>query len=175
VSGWDDLVLVGRIARTHGNRGQVIVNPETDFPEQRFAAGAVLHTRRDGAEGTVRITASRMHQGRPIVSIEGIDTMTDAEGLAGLELRVPESSLAPLPPGTFYHHQLVGCEVSTTAGRVLGPVRKVEGGAGTARLVIGEGRGEVQIPLVDALCVAIDVGARRIVVDPPEGLLDLNA
>jgi 16S rRNA processing protein RimM len=169
------MVLVGRIARTHGHRGQVIVNPETDFPERRFAPGAVLHTRRDGVDGTITITASRMHQGRPIVSIQGVDTMTEAEGLAGLELRIAESSLEPLPAGTYYHHQLVGCEVITTRGRVLGPVRTVEGGAGTARLVIGEGRGEVQIPLVDALCVTIDVAARRIVVDPPEGLLDLNA
>jgi 16S rRNA processing protein RimM len=169
------MVLVGRIARTHGHRGQVIVNPETDFPEERFASGAVLHTRRDGVDGTLTITASRMHQGRPVLSIQGIESMTEAEGLAGLELRIPESSLTPLPAGTYYHHQLVGCEVSATDGRVVGRVRAVEGGAGTARLVIGEGRGEVQIPLVEALCVEIDVAARRIVVDPPEGLLDLNA
>jgi 16S rRNA processing protein RimM len=169
------MVLVGRIARTHGHRGQVIVNPETDFPERRFAPGAVLHTRRDGVDGTITITASRMHQGRPVVAVQGVDTMTEAEGLAGLELRIPESSLEPLPAGAYYHHQLVGCEVVTVRGRVLGSVRAVEGGAGTARLVIGEGRGEVQIPLVDALCVTIDVAARRIVVDPPEGLVDLNA
>ncbi len=169
------MVLVGRIARTHGHRGQVIVNPETDFPEQRFAPGSVLYTRRDGVEGTLTITALRMHQGRPVVSIQGIESMTEAEGLAGLELRIPESSLTPLPAGTYYHHELVGCEVRTTAGSVVGRVRAVEGGAGTARLVIGEGRGEVQIPLVEALCVTIDVAARCIVVDPPEGLLDLNA
>jgi 16S rRNA processing protein RimM len=169
------MVLVGRIARTHGHRGQVIVNPETDFPEQRFAPGAVLHTRQDGVDGTLTITASRMHQGRPVVSVQGIESMTAAERLAGLELRIPESSLTPLPAGTYYHHELVGCEVRTTGGRLVGCVRAVEGGAGTARLVIGEGRGEVQIPLVEALCVAIDVAARRIVVDPPEGLLELNA
>jgi 16S rRNA processing protein RimM len=169
------MVLVGRIARTHGHRGQVIVNSETDFPEQRFAPGAVLHTRRDGVDGTITITASRMHQGRPIVSIQGIESMTDAESLAGLELRIPASALTPLPAGTYYHHELVGCEVSTTDGRVIGPVRAVEGGAGIARLVIGEGRREVQIPLVEAFCVVIDVAARRIVVDPPEGLLDVNA
>jgi 16S rRNA processing protein RimM len=169
------MVLVGRIARTHGHRGQVIVDPETDFPEQRFAPGSVLYTRRGGVESTLTITASRMHQGRPVVSIQGIESMTEAEGLAGLELRIPESSLTPLPAGTYYHHELVGCEVRTTAGRVVGHVRAVEGGAGTARLVIGEGRGEVQIPLVEALCVTIDVAARCIVVDPPEGLPDLNA
>jgi 16S rRNA processing protein RimM len=175
MSPFDEMVLVGRIARTFGHRGQVIVNAATDFPEARFAPGAVLHTRREGCETTLTVAASRMHVGRPVLTLEGVDTMTEAERLAGLELRVPESELAVLPKGTYYEHELVGCEVVTTAGRVLGPVRTVESGAGPTRLVIGEGRGEIQVPLADAICVAIDVAARRIVIDPPEGLVEVNA
>ena len=86
------MVLVGRIARTHGHRGQVIVDPATDFPDERFAAGAVLHTMRDGRLGTVTIAAMRMHQGRPVLTLERVDTMDAAETLAGVELRVPEST-----------------------------------------------------------------------------------
>jgi 16S rRNA processing protein RimM len=173
---WDDLVLVGRIARTQGHRGEVIVNPETDFPETRFAAGAVLHVRRDGEDATMTVTTMRMHQGRPVLRFAGIETMTDAQALAGLELRVPESDLVALPPGTYYEHELVGSEVVLAGdGRPIGRVRAVEGGGGVSRLVIGSGRGEIQVPLVHAICVDIDIARKRIAIEPPEGLLDVNA
>lgn len=175
MAGWDEMVLVGHVARTFGHRGQVFVNAYTDFPEARFAPGAVLHTRRDGQDAVLTIAAMRMHQGRPVVAFEDVATMTDAEALAGLELRVPESALAALPPGAYYEHDLVGCAVVTTSGRELGTVRAVEGGGGIRRLVVGSGRGEIQIPLVEEICVVIDVPDRRIVIDPPDGLLELNA
>jgi 16S rRNA processing protein RimM len=169
------MVLVGRIARPHGHRGQVIVDPATDFPEERFAAGAILHTLRDGRPGTVTIAAMRIHQGRPVLALEGIETMNEAELLAGLELRVPESELTALPEGTYYEHDLIGCRLVTTDGREVGTVRTIEGGGGMIRLIAGSGRGEIQVPLVHEICVAIDVVHKRIVIDPPEGLLDVNA
>src|SRR5436190_10515786 len=87
----DDLLLVGRIARAHGNRGQVIVNLDTDFPEKRFVVGRVL---RIGSEGTSRrIESVRFHQGRPVVGFEGIHTMDAAEALAGAELKMPASEM----------------------------------------------------------------------------------
>src|SRR5690349_9448638 len=108
---WDALVTVGRIARTHGNRGQVIVNPETDFPDERFQPGHTLYVLRDGCVQPVAITAVRFHQGRPILGLAGVDSMTDAEALAGLDLRVPAETLHPLPEAAFYRHDLVGCAV----------------------------------------------------------------
>jgi 16S rRNA processing protein RimM len=171
---WDACAVVGRVARAHGNRGQVIVNPETDFVEERFRVGAELLARREGRVDQLRVTAMRVHQGRPVVAIEGVDTMNDAEAMAGLELRVPVSALAALPPGMFYRHDLVGCRVETTAGATVGEVTSVEGELGTSRLVVAAAGGDALIPLADAICVAIDIAARRIVVDPPEGLLELN-
>ena len=169
------MVLVGRIARPHGHRGQVIVDPATDFPDERFAAGAILHTLREGRPGTVTIAAMRIHQGRPVLALEGIETMNEAELLAGLELRVPESELTALPEGTYYEHDLIGCRLVTTDGREVGTVRTIEGGGGMIRLIAGSGRGEIQVPLVHEICVAIDVVHKRIMIDPPEGLLDVNA
>jgi 16S rRNA processing protein RimM len=169
------MVLVGRIARPHGHRGYVIVNPETDFPEDRFAAGQTLWLQHPGGATPVTVAAMRMHQGRPVIAFEGVASMNDAEALAGLELRVPETSLAALGPGTYYEHDLRGCRVETVDGRALGEVRAVEGGGGATRLVLGAGRGEIQIPFVHEICVIIDVGGRRIVVDPPDGLLEVNA
>src|SRR5215470_734597 len=114
---WDDMALVGRIARAHGIRGQVIVNLDTDFPETRFQPGAELFVERGGAVSAVRLTTVRFQRDRPVVGIEGVTTMTEAEALAGRELRVPPEWLVPLPPGTFYHHDLVGCRVETGDGR----------------------------------------------------------
>lgn len=167
-----DLLLVGRVARAHGNKGQVIVNLETDFPEERFKVGAQLLV---GGEDQPRaIEAVRFHQGRPVLSLRGIETMNDAEALAGAELRVAASDVPPLPTGVFYHHELVGCEVRDTSGRRIGRVTRVEGSLERSRLVVDGDRGEVLIPLVDAICTRVDPQAQVIVVDPPSGLIDLN-
>jgi 16S rRNA processing protein RimM len=172
---WDDCALVGHVARAHGIRGQVIVNPETDFVEERFREGAVLLLRRPGrpVERFV-VVSSRLHRGRPVIALDGIETMNDAEVLAGLELRVPIEALEPLPPGTYYRHDLVGCRVETQDGTVVGDVTKVEGDLGASRLVVTGALGEVLVPLAEAICVSIDTAARRILLDPPEGLLEVN-
>jgi len=174
VSGWDDMALVGRIARTHGLRGHVIVNPETDFAETRFQPGAVLWTRSAQGDRQLTITECRFQQRRPVVAFEGLGDIDEVEPLIGQELRVPEDSLQPLEAGQYYEHQLVGCEVETVAGARVGAIAKVEGGAGGTRLVINGERGEIQIPFAEAICVDVDVPGRRIRIDPPDGLLELN-
>ena len=121
------MAVVGTIARAHGIRGQVIVNPETDFPEQRFHAGAELFIERGGQVETLTVTTARFHRERPVIGIAGVDTMDDADALAGQELRVPVDRLAALPSGTFYRHDLIGCRVETRDGRTVGVVRDVEG------------------------------------------------
>ena len=166
----DAMAVVGRIARAHGIRGQVIVNLDTDFPETRFTPGATLFTER----GPVTLTTVRFQNGRPVIGIEGVETMNDAEALAGLELRVPMDELAPLPEGTFYHHELVGCQVVTGGGDAVGTVASVDGTIGDSRLVVAGAKGEILIPLVTSICRTIDVAGKRIVIEPPDGLLDLN-
>jgi 16S rRNA processing protein RimM len=166
---------VGRIARAHGIRGQVIVSLETDFPEERFRPGAELFVERNGSVQALTLTTVRFQRDRPVIGIVGVDTMSDAEALAGCELRVPVERLAPLPGGTFYRHDLIGCRVETPAGELVGTVAHVEGTLSGSRLVVAAARGEVLIPLVAQICLTVDPAAKRIVVDPPEGLLDVNA
>jgi 16S rRNA processing protein RimM len=169
------MVLVGRIARPHGIKGHVVVNPETDFAEERFAEGAILFTRSDRGAERLTVTSARMQNRRPVIAFDGFASIEDAERLAGSELRVPEQELPPLEPGTYYHHQLIGCVVETTAGERVGEVTRVDGGAGGSLLTVKGARGEVLIPLAVDICVEVDVAARRIRVEPPEGLLELNA
>ena len=171
---WDDMVVVGRITRPHGLRGQVAVKPDTDFVEERFRPGARFWARTDGREEQLTITSARLQNGRPIVAFEGLSRIEDVERLSGVELRVPEEALQPLKPGRYYEHQLIGCAVETAGGAGVGTVVRVERGNGGSRLVVEGGRGEVLIPLAVGICVDIDVGARRIRIDPPEGLLELN-
>ena len=173
---WDDAILVGVIARTHGNKGEVVVNPETDFPEQRFHEGAQLMTRqKDGSLATMEVVTMRMHQGRPVILFEGIASMNDAELLAGRELRIAEDDgdTELLEEGEYFHRDLIGCAVVTESGDVIGQVAGVQGEGGQSRLVVRSPRNEVLIPLVDDICT-VDLKAKRITVRPPEGLLELN-
>ena len=128
----------------------------------------------DGAE-QLTVASVRLQARRPIVGFAGFERVEDVERLAGLELRVPEDTLQPLAEGTYYEHQLEGCRVETMTGELVGTVQRVEGGAGNSRLIVGGSRGEVDVPLARAICREIDVTARRIRIDPPEGLLELNA
>jgi 16S rRNA processing protein RimM len=170
----NDCLLVGRVARAHGNRGQVIVNPETDFAEERFKVGHVLLVGAADRAVPKRITAVRFQQGRPIVALEGVATMNDAETLAGAELWMAAADIPPLPANTFYRHDLVGCEVRDASGKPVGRVTSVDGTIDRSLLVVNGDRGEVLIPLAADICVSVDPGAGVIVVNPPAGLLDVN-
>ena len=173
---WDDAILVGVIARTHGNKGEVVVNPETDFPEERFQQGARLMTRlNDGSQATMEVATMRMHQGRPVILFKGVASMNDAELLAGRELRIAGDAgdAELLEEGEYFHRDLIGCAVVTETGDLIGEVAAVEGEGGQSRLVVRSRRNEVLIPHADDICT-VDVKAKRITVRPPEGLLELN-
>ena len=171
---WDEMVTVGRIARAHGLRGDVIVNPDTDFVEERFHRGAVVWTRSVRGDEQLTIAALRIQGGRPVITFEGIASVDAAEQMAGQELRVPEEALQPLSQGAYYLHQLIGCVVSMRSGESVGTVARVEGGALSSVLAIDGARGEILIPLAAGICVDVDVAAKRITIDPPQGLLELN-
>jgi 16S rRNA processing protein RimM len=188
------MAVVGRIARPHGIRGQVVVNLETDFPHERFQPGAAFYVKRsvlerpegrslpatpvgDGLQAVPErlvIATVRFHNERPIIGFEGVGDMNAAIALAGSELRIPVERLATLPPDMFYRHDLVGCAVDTANGSTIGTVTDVEGTLGGSRLVVTTSRGEVLVPLAAEICRSIDVAGKRIVIEPPEGLLDLN-
>jgi 16S rRNA processing protein RimM len=168
------MVVIGRVARPHGIRGQVIVNPETDFVEERFRPGAEFYALRHGGATVLKVRAVRLHRGRPILGFEGVESIDDALWLAGGELRVPADALQQLPADQFYRHDLVGCRVTTTSGRDLGTVAAVEGPREGSYLVVRKERHELLVPLAADICVVIDARQRSIVIDPPDGLLELN-
>lgn len=169
------MLLVGVVARTQGIRGEVVVNATTDFVDDRFAEDAVLWGRRvpDGQIERLRVTRFRMHLGRPAVVFGGVSSIDDAQRFTGWELRVPPGTARPLPAHVYYHHELSGCEVRTVAGELVGTVASIDGEGEAVRLVVATPGGAVLVPLTQAFCT-VDVSARCITIDPPEGLLEVN-
>jgi 16S rRNA processing protein RimM len=170
---WHDMVLVGRIARPQGIRGEVIIDADTDFPEQRFAAGGTVFIQREGGVAPLEIAQFRMQAGRPVVRFDAIESMDQAETLRGFELRVPESELGALPENVWYHHQLLGSDVRTKDGREVGKVVGIQGPTERSILVIEGPEGNALVPLVEEFC-RVDVAAKVVEIDPPEGLLEVN-
>jgi len=171
---WTAMVTVGRIVRPHGRRGDVVVASETDFGADRFSPGETLYWLRPSGVEAVRVRSGRPYDARWVVGLDGVGSIDEAEAVRGLELRIPAAALHQLEAGTFYTHDLVGCRVQTTGGEVVGDVSSVMFGTGAPLLVVTQGGDETLVPMAEAICRSIDVAARVIVVDPPEGLLELN-
>jgi 16S rRNA processing protein RimM len=147
--------------------GEVYVLRLSDDP-RRFEAGARL-VHADGREMVVE--SSRVHRDRFLVKFAGSDSRAEAEALRG-DLFVPHGEERTLGPGEFWPQDLVGCEVHLARGDLVGPIAAVSPGAAQDLLTVSTTRGDRLIPLVEAIVKSVDVAARRVVIDPPEGLLD---
>lgn len=168
-------VVIGRIVRPHGNRGDVVVEPLTDFGAARFGAGAALAAVQGDRDFTLTIRRSRPYGDRWVLGFDGVASIDDAEALRGVELRIADDELTPLPEGAYYRHELVGCRVVGMGGEDVGMVTRIDESGGAALLLVVEtAGGEVLVPFADSICREVDVAARRIVIAPPAGLLELN-
>jgi 16S rRNA processing protein RimM len=175
-------VTVARIVRAHGHRGEVAAEILTDFPERLKGLDHVQLWDGISAPRTRKVAScwlSHSRGGQAIFHFEGCDSIPEAKKLVGLEVQVPFSERMKLPDRSYYISDLVGCEVRGPDGAAIGLVSDVrftgEDVAGTPILLVASARGEVQIPLAQDICVNVDVATRRIDVNPPEGLLELNA
>jgi len=172
----EDYLVVGRIGRPHGLKGEVAVEPRTDEPDRRFATGLRLHARRDrpgasGASGELTVLGTRWHSGRLLVTFEELADRNAAEEARGTLLVVPvDPEETPEDPEEFYDHQLVGLRVVTPTGEDLGVLTEVVHGAAQDLLAVKVDDREVLVPFVSALVPEVDVAGGRIVVDDRPGL-----
>jgi 16S rRNA processing protein RimM len=173
-------VVVARIGKAHSLRGEVTVQAHTDDPEERFVPGAVFTTEAQPGSGVPReltLRSARLHNGTWLLAFEGIPDRTGAEGLRGtrLLLDLDEAATADDDDG-WYEDELVGLRVVTAAGEDVGTVDALETGVVQDLLVVRlTGGGRAWVPLVESIVPEVDVEGGRVVIDPPPGLLELNA
>lgn len=169
------LLLAGVVLRAHGLRGEVVLDVHTDSPGDRFADGAVLVARRPGApDGALTVASTRPHSGRILARFVEAPDRTAAEGLRGTRLLVASAALpAPDDPDEFHVHQLEGLRAELVDGTVVGVVADVVHGPGGELLVLRrEGADDALVPFVQAIVPTVDLAGGRVVLTPPEGLLE---
>ncbi|MEO8430590.1 MAG: ribosome maturation factor RimM [Acidobacteriota bacterium] len=167
------MLLVGLVRRPHGLRGEVSVETRSDFPE-RFAPGAVLEWQAAGVKRALTIRSVRPHGSRLLVAFEGIADVDAARALSGGALHVAEAEAAPPRPDFYYSHQIEGWRCEDLSGRLAGKVRLLEQTPAGPLLSIELASGkEALVPFISPIVVSVDEPGRRIVIDPPEGLLDV--
>jgi 16S rRNA processing protein RimM len=140
-------------------------------------SGRSLQMETGGSRSTVRIEFFRRQHGRFVLKLSGIDSIEDAEKIIGAELRIPEAELPAAEEGSFYTFHLRGCRVYAVEHGVddyIGDVTDIVDGGGTQLLQIGSGKDETLIPFAESIVKKIDLAARRIEVELPEGLRELN-
>jgi len=170
-----ELVAVARVAKPRGVKGEVACDLLTDFPERFEWLEELIAVFPGGRRGRLSLEGQWLHGGRVILKFEGYDSPEASAALAGCELAVPESEAVELEEGEFYDWQLEGCRVETVEGADVGTVSSVlHTGGEVPVLVILDARGrENLVPLAESICVEVDVAAKLIRVDAPEGLLEL--
>ena len=170
-------LTVGRVVKAHGISGEIVVEVRTDDPDQRFAPGATLRARKSGAaQRNYVIEAARAHGGRLLVRLAGVADRDGADALRGSLFVVEAAELPPIDePDTYYDHQLEGLAVRDTGGESVGTVAEVLHTAAGELLSITrlDGR-ELLMPFVSGFVPTVSLADGFLVIDPPEGLLDLE-
>ena len=167
-------VVVAKIIKAHGIRGEVVLESHTDVPGRLENTATFVLTDRGKAVRTLHVESHRFIRDRHMLKFAEFETRSEAEEVRDMELAIPEEQLGELSSGQFFIHKLQGMSVRLRNGTEIGTVRNVVKTKGVDLLEIGE-KGEVLIPFTDTICVEVDEEKRRITIDPPEGLLQLNA
>lgn len=170
-----DQYLVGVAVRAHGLRGELVVELHTDSPGERFADGATLIAQRAGEPaGTLTVESARPHSGRMLVRFVEAPDRGAAEALRGTRLLVAADALpAPADDDEFHVHQLEGLRAELEDGTVVGTVREVVHGPGGELLVLTRQElPDALVPFVRPIVPVVDLDGGRVVLTPPEGLLD---
>jgi len=173
----EDLVIVGRVRRPHGVRGEVLIEVLTDEPDAVYASGRrVFGGTLDGDAGddapVLTVAETRPFKDGLLVHFQEIPDRTEAELWNGRLLLVPESELTPLDEGEVYQHELKGMTVELSSGEVVGTVADVFEVPQGLLLDVARERGTVLVPFSREIILGVDRDRRVVRIDPPEGLLE---
>jgi 16S rRNA processing protein RimM len=170
---FSEMVAIGRVVKPQGRKGEVLTESYSDRPDRFTHLRRAYVSARGGAAQEVLVTSCWPHKGRYVLKLQGVDSIDDAEGYRGLELRIPEAELPALPEGSYYYYQLVGLRVRDEDGCAVGVVESIlETGATPVLVVRGAGQ-EIQIPLAETFVKRVDLAGGVLVAEAPE-MVDAN-
>jgi len=165
-------VAIAKILRPRGLRGEMVAEVLTDFPERFDSLQEVTAVLPDGEHRELSLENAWFQKERIVLKFARVDSIEEAELLRNAEICIDEAQAVELEDGEFFDWQLEGCEVVTLTGEAVGRVRELLRTGGTEVLIIGGDGREVLVPFAESICVDVDIEKKRIVIDPPEGLLE---
>jgi 16S rRNA processing protein RimM len=168
------LIIVARTVRARGLKGELVADLLTDFPERFERISRLRGIGPSGEDKELQLESYWFQNDRVVLKFLGYDSIESANTLVGYELGLPEAERVQLSPDEFYDWELEGCSVELEHGSAIGNVREVMRTGGVELLVVEDDtRREHLIPMAESIVIEIDLSRRKIVIDPPEGLLDL--
>jgi len=162
-----EFVTIGEVLGAWGTSGKVKVEVATDFP-QRFAPSSVVYINRQ----PMTVESTDWQKGKAIIKLDAIDSIEGAQQLRGQLLEIHHSQVYPLPEGQYYHFQLIGLEVWTTEGELVGSITEILPGESNDNYIVRGAKGEVLIPAIDDVVKSVDLDRGRVTIEAIKGLLD---
>ncbi len=170
-----NFLSVGKVANTHGVRGELKIFPFTDFPEVRFAKGKELLfiSPEDGTQLKVKIVSSREQKTVFVVKLEGFDNINQVEKYKGWDVKVPKEEAVEAEDNAYYFHEIIGCTVMTNEGEELGAITDIlTPGANDVWVVKRKGGKELLIPFIEDIVKEVNIAEKTVKIEVMEGLLD---
>jgi len=164
-----EFIAIGQILAPWGVKGKLKVEVVTDFPE-RFSPQATIYINRQ----PMAIDSTEWYKGKAIIKLNTVDSIEEAQKLRGQPVEIPHSQLYSLPEGQYYHFQLIGLEVWTTQGELLGSIAEILTAESNDNYVVRGATGEILIPAIDDIVKSVDLNKGHMLIEPIEGLLNLN-
>ncbi|QIW83772.1 ribosome maturation factor RimM [Bacillus velezensis] len=166
---------VGKIVNTHGIKGEVRVISKTDFAEERYKPGNTLYLFAEGAEEPIKVTVSahRLHKQFHLLQFKEMPSLNEVEHLRNMVIKVPEEDLGELEEDEFYFHEIIGCEVVSEDGELIGTVKEIlTPGANDVWVVARKGKKDALIPYIASVVKDININEKKIKIHVMEGLID---
>ncbi|MBL6007156.1 MULTISPECIES: ribosome maturation factor RimM [Bacillus] len=166
---------VGKIVNTHGIKGEVRVISKTDFAEERYKPGNTLYLFMDGRQEPIEVTVNtyRLHKQFHLLQFKERQSLNEVEELKNAIIKVPEEDLGELNEGEFYFHEIIGCEVFTEEGELIGKVKEIlTPGANDVWVIGRKGKKDALIPYIESVVKQIDISEKKIEIQLMEGLID---
>ena len=167
-----DFLIVGKLVNTHALQGEVKVLSGSDFKKERFKKGNTLYIAYQGEHIPVTVASHRLHKGADLIRFLGFDSINDVEKYKGCDILVDYEDLGELEENEFYYYEIIGCQVKTVDGEVLGQVKEIlETGANDVWVIERPGLKDVLIPYIEDVVKSVDVENKLITVQMLEGLV----